>query len=190
MLREQEVELQGQLAALKSSLGENNPKTQAVEAQLKGLRDGLKREGAGVVGRLKAELAAAQATEAALNKRVAEFTHEYAQVNGGDSRLQNLIGEADADRKTYEEYLARSNNLHSNLGHAQPDASLVSRADVPLKPSFPAILIVMIGTTIGAGGGMVLAAMLDTLLGGLRNKEQVEETLGIKCLGLVPRLGR
>ncbi len=190
VLREQEVELQGQLAALKSSLGENNPKTQAVEAQLKGLRDGLKREGAGVVGRLKAELAAAQATEAALNKRVAEFTHEYAQVNGGDSRLQNLIGEADADRKTYEEYLARSNNLHSNLGHAQPDASLVSRADVPLKPSFPAILIVMIGTTIGAGGGMVLAAMLDTLLGGLRNKEQVEESLGIKCLGLVPRLGR
>jgi polysaccharide biosynthesis transport protein len=190
VLREQEVELQGQLAALRSSLGENNPKTQAVAAQLKGLRDGLKREGAGVVGRLKADLAAAQATEAALSKRVTEFTHEFAQVNGGDPRLQNLIGEVDADRKTYEEYLARSNELHSNLGHAQPDASFVSHADVPLKPTLPATLMAMVGAMIGAGAGMVLAAMLDTLLGGLRNKEQVEESLGIKCLGLVPKLSR
>lgn len=190
ILREQEVDLQGQLAALRSSLGENNPKTLAAEAQLKGLRDGLKREGAGAIGRLKADLAAAQATEAALNKRVADFTHEFAQVNGGDTHLQNLIGEADADRKTYEEYLARSNELHSNLGHAQPDASLVSRADVSLKPTFPTTLIVMIGAMIGAGGGLALAAILDTLLGGLRNKEQVEASLGIRCLGLVPRLSR
>jgi len=188
ILREQEVTLQGQLAALRSSLGANNPKTLAAEAQLKGLTDGMKREGAGVAGRLKADLAAAQATEAALSKRVAEFTHEFTQVNGGDSQLQSLVGEADADRKTYEEYLARSNALHSNLGHAQPDASVVSRADVPLTPSFPVTLMVMIGATIGVGAGIVLAAMLDTLLGGLRNKEQVEESLGIKCLGFVPRL--
>jgi capsular exopolysaccharide synthesis family protein len=32
--------------------------------------------------------------------------------------------------------------------------------------------------------------MLDLLLGGLRNKEQVEELLGIRCLGLVPRVKR
>jgi polysaccharide biosynthesis transport protein len=190
-LREQEADLQGQLAALRGSLGANHPKTLGLEAQLKELKDGIRREGAGLVGRLNAELAAAQATEAALNKQVAEFTHEFVQLNGGDPRLQSLIDEADADRKAYEQYLARSNEVQSNLGHAQPDASLVSRADVPLKPSFPDIrMIVIIGTTIGAGAGMVLAAMIDTLLGGLRNKEQVEESLGIKCLGLVPRLKR
>jgi polysaccharide biosynthesis transport protein len=102
LLRGQEVDLQGQLAALRSSLGATNPKTLAAEAQLKGLRDGMRREDAGFVGRQKAELAAAQATEAALNKRVAEFSHQFAQVNGGDTQLQSLIGEADADRKTYE----------------------------------------------------------------------------------------
>jgi polysaccharide biosynthesis transport protein len=32
--------------------------------------------------------------------------------------------------------------------------------------------------------------MLDSLLGGLRNEGQVEVSLGIKCLGLVPRLKR
>ena len=151
----------------------------------------MRHEGAGFVGRLKAELAAAQATEAALTKRVAEFTHQFAQVNGGDTQLQSLIGEADADRKTYERYLARSNELHSDIGRAQPDASLVSRADVPLKPSFPDIrMMVMVGIALGAGAGMVLVGMSDSLLAGLRHKEQVEDTLGIKCLGAVPTLKR
>jgi succinoglycan biosynthesis transport protein ExoP len=101
-----------------------------------------------------------------------------------------LIAEADADRKSFERFLARSNELHSIIGHARPDASLVSRADVPVKPSPDARLIVMVGTVIGAGMGMILVTLLDGLLGGLRNKEQVEEALGIRCLGLVPRVKR
>ena len=190
-LREQEVDLQGQLAALRGSLGPNHPKTLQLQAQLKEISGAMRREGAGFVDGLKVELAAAQATMEALNKRVAEFTHQFAQANGGDTQLQSLIGEADEDRKTYERYLARSDEVHSKLGHAQPDARLVSRADVPLKPSFPNTrTMVMVGATIGAGAGMVLAAMLDSLLGGLRNEGQVEVFLGIKCLGLVPRLKR
>ena len=188
-LREHAVDLQGQLAAVRGSLGPNHPKTLQLEAQLKELNGAMKREGAGFIDGLKVELAAAQATEAALNKRVAEFTHQFAQANGGDTRLQSLIGAADEDRRTYERYLARSDEIHSRLGHAQPDASLVSRADVPLKPSFPNTrTMLMVGATIGAGAGIILAAMLDTLLGGLRNEGQVEASVGIKCLGLVPRL--
>jgi succinoglycan biosynthesis transport protein ExoP len=190
-LREQEVNFEGQLAALRISLGANNPKTLQVAGQLKEVREGMRREGAGLVGRLKGELAAAQVTEAALNRKVAEFTHQFAEVNGGDAQLQSLIGEADADRKAYERYLARSKELHSSMGHAQPDASLVSRADVPLNPSFPDTrTMVMVGATIGAGAGMVLVAMIPVLLGGLRSKDQVEDALGVKCLGLVPKLKR
>ena len=188
-LREQEVGLQAQLAALRGSFGANYPKTVELEAKLKKLNDAMRRESAGVVGSLKAELTAAQAAEAELDKQVTELTHQFAEANGGDTRLQRLIGKADADRKTYERYLARANEVDSNLGRAQPDARLVSRADVPLNPSSPNTrMLVMVGIGLGAGIGTILAAMLDTLLGGLRNKEQAEECLGIKCLGLVPRI--
>ena len=191
-LRQQEVELQGQLTALsRSSLGPNYPKTLQLEAQLKEVRDGMRREGAGFVGRLKAELAAAQATEASLNKRVAEFTHQFAQVNGGDTRLQNLLVQAEADHKTYAQYLAASNEAYTSIAHPEPDASLLSHADVPLKPSFPSIrMMVMIGIALGAGAGIVLALMIDRLRGGLRSKEQVEQELGVRCLGSVPKLER
>lgn len=190
-LREEEVGLQGQLGALRGSLGPKHPKILQLEAQLKELRGGIRHEGAGFVGRLRAELAAAQATEAALNRKVAEFTHQFAQVNGGDTQLQALIGEVEADRKAYEKYLARLNEVHSSIGHGQPDANLVSRADVPLNRSSPKIkMMVMVGAVIGAGAGIILVAMLDGLRGGLRSKEQVEEALGVRCLGLVPKLER
>ena len=131
-LRAQEVGLQAQLAALRVSLGPNNPKRPELAAQLADVKAGNRAESDRFVGRLKAELGAAAAKEAALNNRLLEYTREYARVNGGDTQLASLSGAADADRKTYEQYLARSNEVHSNIGHAQPDASFVSNAAVPL----------------------------------------------------------
>ncbi len=184
-LREQEVGLQGELAAIRGPLGPNNPKTLRLEAQLKDLSSEIRRETA---GRLKAELAAAQATETALSRKVAEYTHDFAQVNGGDSALQTLIAEAEADRKTYERYLARDDEVHSSIGHDDPGASILSPADPPLKPSFPnKRLIVIAGVIIGGAAGIVLAAVLDILLGCMRSREEVEDALGVKCLGLVPK---
>src|SRR5216683_834913 len=187
-LREQEVALQGQLAAIKGSHGPNHPQTIQLEAQLKELKDGIRRESSDAIGRLKTGLDAAQQTETALSKRVAELTRQFAQVQGGDTQLQNLLGQADADRKAYERYLERSNELRSSIGHAQPDAGLLSPADVPLKPTPSFKLIVLVGIAIGAGIGVIWVTLLDGLLKGLRSKEQVEESLGIKCLGLVPLL--
>jgi uncharacterized protein involved in exopolysaccharide biosynthesis/Mrp family chromosome partitioning ATPase len=190
-LKEQEVGLEAQLSAVRGSLGPDHPKTLQLEAQLKKVEDGMRHESAGFVGRLKAELAAAQATEVSLNKRMAEFTHQFAQVNGADSRLQSLMVQAEADRKTYAQYLATSNEAYTSIAHPEPDASLLSNADVPVKPAFPSIrMMVMIGIAIGAGAGIILALMIDRLRSGLRSKEQVEQELGIRCLGLVPKLER
>jgi succinoglycan biosynthesis transport protein ExoP len=189
-LREQEVALQGQLAAMKGSHGPNHPQTAQLEAQLKELKGGIRRESSDAIGRLKTGLSAALQTEAALSKRVAELTRQFAQVNGGDTQLQNLLFQADSDRKAYERYLERSNELRSSIGHAQPDAILLSPADVPLRPSLDIRKLVLAGIAIGAAAGIVLVTLLDGLLKGLRNEKQLEDTLGIKCLGSVPILKR
>jgi capsular exopolysaccharide synthesis family protein len=66
---------------------------------------------------------------------------------------------------------------------------MISAADAPSKPSFPKKrLMVLGGLTIGAGTGIALATLIELLRGGLRSMDQVEDTLGVKCLGLVPRL--
>ena len=137
LLKSQEVTLQGQLAALKGLHGPDYPQTVQLQAQLKQFENGIRRESSDTKGRLRTGLDAAQQTEAALSKRESELTRQFALVSGGDTQLQNLIGEADADRKAYERYLERSNELRSSIGHAQPDASLLSAAALPLSPSGP-----------------------------------------------------
>jgi polysaccharide biosynthesis transport protein len=189
-LREEEVTLQGQLAAIKGSRGPNYPQAVQLETQLKELKEGIRRQDFGAIDRLKTALESAQDTEAALSKRAAELARQFALVTGGDSQLQNLVGQADADRKAYERHLARSDELSSIIGHSQPDAALLSSADVPLKPYPSTKLVVLVGTAIGMLVGLMWVTLLDGLLAGLRSKEQVEQALGIKCLGLVPRLKR
>lgn len=188
-LKEQEVALQGQLGALNGLHGPNYPQTVQLKAQIKQFENGIRRESSDTIGRLRTGLDAAQQTEAALSKRVTELTRQFALVSGGDTQLQNLIGEADTDRKAYERYLARSDELRSSIGHAQPDASLLSAAALPLRPSSPnRKLIVLGGIVIGMGAGLIWTTLLDGLLKGLRNEAQIEETLGIKCLALVPKV--
>jgi succinoglycan biosynthesis transport protein ExoP len=190
-LQEQAVDLQAQLAALRGSLGANNPQTLQLAARLREVREGVRRASVGVISRLRLELVAAEASVTALRERAAEYTREFSQANGGDTRLASLISQADVDRQIYTQYLTRANEAQSNIGNVQADASLVSGAAIPLKPYFPNIkTMVMVGLALGAGVGIILAAMSDALLGGLRSKRQVEEALGIKCLGLIPRLKR
>jgi succinoglycan biosynthesis transport protein ExoP len=187
-LREQVVALQGQLAASKDLHGPNYPQTVQLQAEIKQVENGIRRESSDTVGRLRTGLDAAQQTEAALSKRVTELTRQFALANGGDTQLQNLIGEAEADRKAYERYLARSNDLRGSIGHAQPDASFLSPAGLPLKSSPSTKLVVLGGIGIGMGAGLIWVTLLDVLLKGLRNEVHIEETLGIKCLGLVPKV--
>lgn len=65
-LREQQIQVQEELTAIKGTLGPKHPKTVKLEAQLRDLSSEIGRETA---GRLKAELAAAQAAESVLLKR-------------------------------------------------------------------------------------------------------------------------
>jgi uncharacterized protein involved in exopolysaccharide biosynthesis len=136
-LSDQEVQLKAQLASLRSSLGPNHPKTVQLTAQLDELRSAIRRESVGLIGRLRAEMGASDATQVVLDRRAKEFIHQFALVNGGDFELQNLIRDVEVDRQTYERYLARSDEIYASMGHAQPDARFISSAAVPLKPTFP-----------------------------------------------------
>ena len=188
-LSAREAELQGRIAAAQTALGPNNPKMLELTAELAQVRAGVTRANGEAAARRRGEAAAAQATESALARQAGQYTEALARVNGGDVQLLTLTREEDATRKTYEQYLALANRVHSLAGYQQAGASIVSRAAVPPKPAFPnRTIILIVGLTAGAGGGIVLAFMIDSLMGGLRNREQVESLLGVKCLGQIPKL--
>lgn len=188
-LHEEEAALVAKLAASSGLLGSRNPEIMGLEAQRAAVKTGIRSEAARATTRLRADLAAAAATEAVLERQEKELTHQLAQVSGGDPRLASLHDAAGADRKVYEKYMTRANEARNEIGNLGPDARIVSAAAVPLKPVFPNTkLLVVVGATIGAGVGVVLAATIGGLLGGLRSARQVEDVVGIRCLGWLPRL--
>lgn len=103
--------------------------------------------------------------------------------------LRQKMFDSEANRTNYDRYLARSDDIHGIMGQARPDASLLSAADAPVKPSSPtAGMMVMLGAGVGAGIGMLLVVLIDFLRGGLCTRQQVENALGVRCLGSVPML--
>jgi len=103
--------------------------------------------------------------------------------------LRQKMFDSEADRKIYEQYLARSDDAHGSMGQARPDAALLSAADVPLHPTFPkTLLMVILGAGVGGGIGTMLVVLIDFVRGGLFTREQVENALAVRCLGSVPML--
>ena len=102
-----------------------------------------------------------------------------------------MTRDASAKRAQYEALLALKNDIGQQLGLIQPDAELISAAVVPVQPSFPnKAMIAGVGLIGALAIGMVLAGLVEYNDNGLHTGEQVERTLGITNLGLVPLLER
>jgi Mrp family chromosome partitioning ATPase/capsular polysaccharide biosynthesis protein len=101
--------------------------------------------------------------------------------------LRQKMLASDAQRTIYEQYLARSEEARSDIGHERPDAAIISRADVPAGPSFPNVkLMVLAATGLGGGIGLVLVLLIEAWFGGLRSLRQMQAALGVRCLGAIP----
>ena len=77
-----------------------------------------------------------------------------------------------------------------DIDFQQPDARVISPADIPIEPSFP-----QTGITLGLVFlasliiGMMVILILELLDGGFRSSEQLERATGIPSLGFVPQTG-
>ena len=71
----------------------------------------------------------------------------------------------------------------------QADARIISRADVPLDPSYPnKKLILALVVFASAGLGVGLAFLLEMLDNGYRTLDQIKADLGIRGVGIIPML--
>lgn len=110
--------------------------------------------------------------------------------------------EAEAQRRELERHAATSAQLYTNLMQRQkeireqqdlikPDASILSLAAPPVRPSSPNPILFMVPALIASliCGGL-LAVVLERLDRGLRCDGEIKDALGISCVGLVPRIPR
>lgn len=111
-------------------------------------------------------------------------------VNGAqrdDSRLQR---EVESNRAVYQLILDRYTSSLQQMSFPYTQASIIAGARVPQEKSFPnASMILVLSVIGGLLIGFGLMAYLELTDDSFRSPQQVEATLGIPVVGLLPRPG-
>jgi polysaccharide biosynthesis transport protein len=101
--------------------------------------------------------------------------------------LQELEREAVAKGQLYHTLLRRQQELRNQQETAAPDAYVMSLATTPYRPSSPnPILLIFPSLIVFLICGSLLAVIREKLDRGLRSEREVNEALGVSCIGLVP----
>ena len=132
----------------------------------------------------------AKSREDALQKSLDNLRQVSDNSGAQQVRLRELQREADANRTLYASFLARYKEASAQESVELPDSRVVSKADIPIKPSFPkTTLILALALVGGAGFGGVLAFAVDRFDRRVKSLRQAEEVTGVPTLAAIPLIG-
>ena len=188
-LREQQAEVERQAAELSQEFGAMHPSIINIRAETEDLRQKIAQEVNRILHGLRNEVSVATAREGTIAAALEQSREEVAQANTDEVTLRALEREAEASRALLETFLARSKETGSQDDFQQADATVISRAAVPERPSYPQKRLLLIAA-FGAAGffGLMLALGVEMLDHGFRSMEQIERQMGAPPLGLVPAI--
>jgi succinoglycan biosynthesis transport protein ExoP len=189
-LRAQEADAQRRAADLAAQFGDKHPKMVNVRAEIAEIRAKIQTEVNRVIDALKNEVKTQQAREQALNAMLDKMKADAARNDIAEVQLRDLERQAQANRTLYENFLNQFKLTQSQDSFQQPDADIISRAAVPLLPSFPQKpVLILLSALTSFVIGVLLALVCQNLDVAIRSMDQVRSLLKAHPLGMVPALG-
>lgn len=129
----------------------------------------------------------AKSREASLDKNVKELVAQAGHTGQAEVKLRDLESAADTYRNLYNNFLEKLQSATQNQSFPLSESRLISTASKPDHKSSPRTVLALVG---GLVGGLCLgfgAAFARELLSDvLRTPGEVEDELGVKCLGVLP----
>ena len=123
-------------------------------------------------------------------QRLESLEHSRKSLREAETKLRELEREANASTQLYENLLRRQTELFAQ-DQVQQEAHIVSAALPPEFPSSPSpVLFVLPAFVAFAMGGGLTAVVMEQLGRRVRGERDVEESIGVPCIGLVPRRRR
>ncbi len=191
MLKQQQAEVEREVAELATTYGEKHPRMVNARAELADIRKSIGLEVGKVIDSLRNQARAAATRHDTLNRNLERMKTDMGDANVALVELRALEREADARRALFENLLNRSKETEVQENVRQPDATLISHAAVPLTPSFPPKTLLILACVVGGILlGAILALLRDSLDRTFRSAKQIEDTMGLPVLAIVPKLGR
>jgi capsular exopolysaccharide synthesis family protein len=189
-LRGQEAELLRRQAELSTRYKPEHPTMVNLKAQTDDIHRKILQEANNEVRSAVDELTAARAREASLRTTLNSLTHSTAEQDKAQVQLAELVREAQANKALYEDFLNRFKQTSVQQDIQQADARLVATATPPGGPSYPnTSLYTSVALALSVFFGIFVAFFLELLDNGFRTSDQLEKTLGLSTLGMVPAIG-
>src|SRR3546814_878193 len=186
-LQTQEITLQRRIAELSAMYGQGHPDMQNAKAQLSQVQTRISEELSRASIGLQAEAAARRSREAQLAGEMGSLKARALQQGVENVALMDLERDAETNRTLYVSLLSRLKELERQDDVGQSDANFISRAAVPLSPSYPATKRIM---AVALVASLVMAAILafiaESMDGRIRTSEQMESLTGFPALAMVP----
>jgi uncharacterized protein involved in exopolysaccharide biosynthesis/Mrp family chromosome partitioning ATPase len=141
------------------------------------------------IAELKIDIERSRAAVQASVRQRTDAAKPASETREIDQPLQELQQEAVAKGQLYNTLLRRQQEIRDQQETIVPDARILSLATIPDRPSspnpllfiFPALIVFLIC-------GSLLAVILERLDRGLRSEREINEALGVPCIGLVPKV--
>jgi polysaccharide biosynthesis transport protein len=188
-LRGDQADLHQKIAQAEQTMGEKSPILIQLRAQMAANSAALGGESSRIVSGLANNASIAHARVTALSRALATLKKEAGRADAADVDIAAQEREAAANHNLYDRLLSRAKETSIESGLQQPDAHIISTADVPVRPSFPNKPLVLTLAFVGAALVAVLLVIgLESVDQGFRDLNQVEGGLGVSALGFIPKL--
>jgi succinoglycan biosynthesis transport protein ExoP len=185
-LREQEADLLRRQVELPAN---QRDQIAATDAALAATRTAIAIEGKRIIAATDSQLAAAGQREATLAGYIETLRGEVVEQSGAQLRLADLQRDADADRALLETFLTRSKETAGQNAFEEPDARIISPADLPVRPSSPHVgPAVAVALAASIFLGIFIAFLVESLQSGFRFPEEIERLTGATVLRVIPTL--
>ncbi|MBO6634164.1 polysaccharide biosynthesis tyrosine autokinase [Parvibaculum sp.] len=190
-LRQQQAELARRQAELSSRYGPRHPEILKVQAEQRDLGREISQEIGRIADGMRNEVDVAATRERSLQESLEGLTKRASGDNQAFVQLRALERDATATRTLYESFLTRFRQTSEQQDLLTPDARVISEASIPTSPSEPKMNVLLAGALIAAlGAGLGCAVLLELLDDTFHTTTQIEETLGVANLGVVPLVDR
>lgn len=185
------ADLESQLTEMQRTMTPDHYKVREQKAQVEQAERALKNERTGLIGRLQADLEAAQRRESMLQ---AAYTQQEALVSQGDSlavRYNMLKSDVDSERRLYESLLQKVGEVGLSAALRTSTISIVDPAVAPLEPYAPNMTA---SVGVGLFGGSILGLAFSVLRTRsdrtLRAPGEAALHLQLRELGVIPSISR
>ena len=190
-LRAKHTELLGSLSERRTIYGENHPQIVSLRAEIKQIEQRLNSDIGNILAGLRNEMKSDEIHEATLRSDLDAVSADMLRLKESETAIAQAAQKLQVNQGLYRSLLERFTEAVALRDNQQPDARIISSAQIPLYPSFPnfprVIVLSFVGSTSLAVFFLIIAERLRQKLDTV---DSVERHVGLQIIGAIPELPR